>query len=223
MMVALEQHSAVDSVYKQIQNMMRDGILLPGDQLRETEFAAQFGVSRNTLREAFRMLAREHLVHHEPHKGVSVSRPTLSDAIDIYRVRRLVEVTAIHNAAPSHPASRIMEDAVAATREAVSRNDWRHVGSANARFHIAIIALADSHILNNLAEVLYARLQLVLNVIGSPLHIYARYVEDNAAIMNTYQQGNGAAAANMLHKYLERSEAQITSAYIMNADDTASA
>lgn len=49
--------------------------------------AEALGVSRKTLREAFRLLAHERLVVHEPHRGVAVR--TL-DAADIYAIRRLV-------------------------------------------------------------------------------------------------------------------------------------
>jgi len=54
---AITPSRAVDEIELQIRTMIADGILTPGDRLpSERELAAQFKVSRNTLREAIRSL-----------------------------------------------------------------------------------------------------------------------------------------------------------------------
>ena len=58
------------------------GEFAPGTRLSETSLAELLGVSRNTLREAFRVLSQQGLVEHVPHRGVSVASPTLADVVD---------------------------------------------------------------------------------------------------------------------------------------------
>lgn len=51
-------------------------------------------VSRNSLREAFRLLTKEGLLRHEHNRGVFVATPSVASIIDIYRVRRTIECQA---------------------------------------------------------------------------------------------------------------------------------
>ena len=74
------------------------GHLRPGQRLSETRLAGDLSVSRNTLREVFRLLTREGLLTHAPNRGVSVAVPTMAGVLDIYRVRRLIEVPALAQA-----------------------------------------------------------------------------------------------------------------------------
>ena len=55
---------AYKQVAAQIKKLIIDGTLLPGEQLPvEEKLGTSFGVSRNTVREALRMLSSENLVH----------------------------------------------------------------------------------------------------------------------------------------------------------------
>ena len=45
-------------------------------------------VSRNTLREAFRLLSHEGLLVHELHRGVFVRELDEADLVDLYRLRQ---------------------------------------------------------------------------------------------------------------------------------------
>ena len=87
--------SSVEQLAASITASINIGVLVPGVQLSEVALAQQYGVSRNTLREAFRLLARDGLVEHVPHRGVFVRTMTAHDLKDIYAYRRFVELGAI--------------------------------------------------------------------------------------------------------------------------------
>src|SRR5438105_3602126 len=78
-----------------IRDSIFEGRFAPGTALPESALARALEVSRNTVREAFRMLMGEHLLTYEPHRGVAVRSLTADDVRDIYRLRRMHEVTAI--------------------------------------------------------------------------------------------------------------------------------
>ncbi|WP_142875831.1 GntR family transcriptional regulator, partial [Klebsiella pneumoniae] len=100
-------------------------------------------ISRNTLREVFRLLTQEGLLRYQPNRGVCVAVPTDADIIDIYRIRRLIECDALRNAYPYHPAITMMERAVNEARRALREENWGEVDTANMQFHAAIVALSD--------------------------------------------------------------------------------
>lgn len=72
-----------------------DWKLKPGQKLNEIELSSRLGTSRSPLREAFRMLAGEHLVDFVPRKGCFVSKVSMEDCMEIYQAREMLECFAI--------------------------------------------------------------------------------------------------------------------------------
>src|ERR1700710_2315267 len=77
------------------------GVLAPGTPLRQTEIAAQYGVSTTPVREAFALLQREGVLTRSEHKGVVVFRPTLADLHESYYIRVPLEALATRHAVPN--------------------------------------------------------------------------------------------------------------------------
>lgn len=182
------------------------GQLRPGQRLSEARLAADLSVSRNTLREVFRLLTGEGLLTHIPNKGVAVSVPTMAGVLDIYRIRRLIEVPALSQAWPRHLAVLRMTDAVADARTARDAADWRGVGSANMEFHAAIVALTDSPRLTAFFAQAVAELRLAFGLLDSPEQLHAPFLQENGAILDLLQDGDTKGAAARLAEYLDRSE-----------------
>lgn len=56
------------------------GELAPGERLPEQDLSRELDVSTNSLREAFRLLEKRHLVEHQPRRGARV-RPVTEDEV----------------------------------------------------------------------------------------------------------------------------------------------
>lgn len=202
-----------DQVAAQLRTMVIEGELRPGQRLSEVRLASDLGVSRNTLREAFRLLSRERLVHHQPHRGVFVVVPTMAAILDLYRVRRTVEIPVLSRAWPRHGAVATMRDCVARGRAACGTGDWRTVGSANMGFHSAIVALADSPRLTGFHTQIAAELRLAFGRLDDPEQLHEPFVALNAAILTALEGGDAAGAARLLADYLDRSERTVLAAF----------
>lgn len=187
-----------------------EGGLPPGTQLAEHAVAEALGVSRNTLREAFRLLAHEELVVHEPHRGVFVRTPDAGDVRDIYTTRRLVECAAVRNAdsAPSGAVAEIRA-VVNAAQAAAAEQRWNDVGTADLRFHSAIVALAGSRRLNDMMRRVLAELRLVFHMMADPHRFHEPYVHRNAEIAALVERGETDAAVGALLAYLDDAEHQL--------------
>lgn len=190
-----------------------DGDFAPGSRLSETALAERFDVSRNTLREAFRVLAEQGLIEHIPHRGVSVASPTTADVIDIYRARRVIECTALRQSEPEHPAVQLMRDALADAERHLPNEEWRQVGSANMAFHDAIVALADSPRLARTYRDVAAELRLAFLEIDDPRALHEPFVRKNRAVLKALLEDGPDAAADALERYLVASERNVLGAF----------
>ncbi|WEX74137.1 GntR family transcriptional regulator [Sinorhizobium numidicum] len=198
---------------EQIRNKLIAGELKPGQRLSEASLSSDLEVSRNSLREAFRLLTKEGLLRHEPNRGVFVSTPSMASIIDIYRVRRLIECRALEQAYPQHPAVPRMRRAVETALECRAASDWVGVGSANMAFHAAIVDLADSARLNAFYGQIAAELRLSFGLLDDPEFLHAPYVDLNAAILAQLEAGKTVEAAASLEAYLARSERTVLAAF----------
>ena len=132
----LARSSTAERVADIMRERITDGSLPPGSRLPEDAVGTALGVSRNTLREAFRLLVHERLAVAEFNRGVFVRRLTGEDIVDLYRVRRLVECAAVRRAAAADPeAVETLRAAVADGEQAAADGRWAEVGTANMRFH----------------------------------------------------------------------------------------
>jgi DNA-binding GntR family transcriptional regulator len=201
---------------QKLANTLRDGLIAgdfaPGQRLSEQALCTRLGVSRNTLREAFRLLTKEGLLEHKANRGVFVITPTISSVIDIYRVRRTIEYRALSQSYPKHPATARMRDAVDHAKAARQRQNWHDVGSANMRFHAAIVALADSTRLSEFYAQVAAELRLSFFLLDDPELLHAPYVDMNAEIVGLLTQGRSLDAAAALEAYLNQSERTVLAA-----------
>src|SRR2546430_13823742 len=95
--------SVADQVASILRQRILKGELRPGMPLQEVPLAASLGVSRNTMREATRILSLEGLLKRSIHRGVAVSQLSLKDVEEIYHLRRMLEIPAVLTANTNKP------------------------------------------------------------------------------------------------------------------------
>jgi len=189
------------------------GTFAPGQRLSEQQLSVALGISRNSLREVFRVLVQESLLRHEPNRGVFVVRPGIASILDIYRVRRMLECHALAHANPEHPAVARMQQALDAAQVACQVQDWEAVATANMRFHQAVVALSDSARIERFYERTAAELRLAFSLLQDPQHLHAPYVQKNVRILALLQAGQGAQAALAMQEYLVQSEREVLAGF----------
>lgn len=201
------------TIAEAIRHKITIGALTPGQRLSEAALSEELDISRNTLREVFRVLTQEGLLTYAPNKGVFVSVPDMATIIDIYQVRRLIECDSLVHAYPLHPAVQKMKNAVNEAREYEKNEDWVAVGTANMKFHIAIVELSDSERLIKLYRNISAELRLAFGHLSDPKILYAPYIDKNHSILELLDSGFNQKAADTLRNYLDLSERTLLAAY----------
>ncbi|MFD7107871.1 GntR family transcriptional regulator [Streptomyces kasugaensis] len=215
----LGRSSTAERVADILRDRITEGYFPPGVRLSEEGIGGALGVSRNTLREAFRLLTHERLLVHRLNRGVFVRLVTVADLDDIYRVRTLVECAAVRGLGAS-PHDAGATEAIAAIEAAVRAGEtashdraWQDLSTANIRFHQAIVALAGSPRTDELMRGVLAELRLVFHVMDDPRRFHAPYLTRNRQIVEALQAGDAAEAERLLVSYLEDSRSQLSGAY----------
>ncbi|MFE0629151.1 GntR family transcriptional regulator [Streptomyces sp. NPDC058864] len=209
----LARASTADRVAAVLRTRISEGHLPPGGKLAEDVVAGALGVSRNTLREAFRLLTHEKLLVHELNRGVFVRVLTAADVADIYRVRRLVECSVIRGlGAPPYALSGAAE-AVAEGERAAARKRWGALGTADIHFHQALVDLAGSARLTGLMTGVLAELRLAFHAMDDPREFHEPYLGGNREILRALEAADPPRAELLLTSYLDRAETQLVRRY----------
>jgi DNA-binding GntR family transcriptional regulator len=211
----LSRTSTAERVAAILRTRIIEGYFPPGTRLVEESIGAALGVSRNTLREAFRLLSHERLLTHELNRGMFVRTSTVDDVVDLYRVRRIVECGIVRAIGRPVPPLDGVAESVAAGEDALERADWQALGTANLKFHQELVALAGSPRTNELMSAVLAELRLVFHVMADPRRFHEPYLARNRAILERLRSGDGQGAAEDLEVYLGDAEEQIVQAYAL--------
>ncbi|ADI05128.1 GntR family transcriptional regulator [Streptomyces bingchenggensis BCW-1] len=216
----LGRTSTAERVADVLRDRIAEGFFPPGTRLSEDSVKGALGVSRNTLREAFRLLTHERLLVHELNRGVFVRVVTVDDLNDIYRVRALVECGAVRGLGkPPYPLEAV-ESAVLAGERAAQARAWQDLSTANIRFHQGVVALAGSPRADELMRGVLAELRLVFHVMDDPRRFYAPYLVRNRHILEVLQSGDALEAERLLASYLEDSRLQLSDAYARRVSES---
>lgn len=210
----LSRRSTAERVAGVLRERMTEGRIPPGTRLSEEVVGAALGVSRNTLREAFRLLAHERLLVHELNRGVFVRTLDSDDVVELYRLRRLVEGAAVREVA-SAPDRAIEEirTSVEEGERAAAEQRWPDVATADLHFHHGIVRLAGSPRLADFMLRLHAELRLAFHAMGDPQRFHAPYLTRNRELLTALESRNAQQAELLLSVYLADAERQLLRAF----------
>ena len=208
------QGTTAQRVVETLRQLLIEGRIPPGTRLSEEQFAAALSVSRNTLREAFRLLAHQRLLVHEVNRGVFVRELTRDEVCELYDCRRLLETAALSESGRHLPADFArLNLALAEAHIAVAAEDARGLGTANMHFHAALGGLAHNERVNDVMTGLLAELRLAFHVTVDIDEFHTSFVGDNVRICELVQAGDTKGAIRVLETYTDRSLAMLLDAW----------
>ncbi|WOX26816.1 GntR family transcriptional regulator [Streptomyces solicathayae] len=209
----LGRTSTAERVADILRGRIAEGFFRPGARLSEESIGGALGVSRNTLREAFRLLTHERLLVHELNRGVFVRVLAVDDVADIYRTRRLVECAVVRGLGRPPYALDALAETVAEGEEAARAGDWTGAATANIHFHRELVALAGSARTDELMRGVLAELRLAFHVVDDTRGLHEPYLVRNREILDALAAGERAAAERLLARYLDDSRDGMVEVY----------
>lgn len=202
--------SVADQVAGILRQRILEGELRPGTPLPEIPLASSLGVSRNTMREAVRILALEGLLKRNIHRGVVVAQLSLKDVGEIYHLRRMLEIPAVLAARQRRP--EILDDLKKSVDEyerAVRARDWTKAVHWDLHLHSCLIRFLG----NKRLETFY---QKVIGEVRMGMVLVDRSHDDPGALIPTHRKlyqllvaGKLKECAAVLAQHLDDSEARL--------------
>ncbi len=88
--------SSVEVVAGALRSAIVDGVLRPGERIKEVPVAAELGVSRGPIREAIGLLEHDGLLTVVPNRGAFVPEVKSEDVLEVYAMRAALGSLALH-------------------------------------------------------------------------------------------------------------------------------
>lgn len=208
----LKTQSLPTLVLEELERMILDGRLLPGEQLREVALAALLGVSRGPIREAFRALESRGLVSTVKNCGVYVRKLDTQEADQIYEVRAVLEVMIGRKvvAAIDERGLDELNGIVERMAEAVAAAEVNRYAALNFTFHDALARLAG----NPKLHATYQRLVAELSLFRRHTYLHdetsmALSLAEHRAILAAVAARRADEAARLLQRHVDDSRARL--------------
>lgn len=113
-----------------------------GQQLKESVLAAEFGVSRPSVREALCQAIGWGVVEYVPYCGYRVRNFTLGDILDWHEMREAVEPIAARNLAEQQTPETVaaLERLLYEIRDAAEAHDSVRAAESDMKFHLTLVS-----------------------------------------------------------------------------------
>lgn len=194
-----------------LRNLIVRGDIEPGQPLREVELAPALGVSRNTIREALRILAREALVAPSHRNVYTVVQVSAGDVPDIFRARVMIELAAVKAIAEDDSALDLteMRAAVEALRKLRGDVEWWEVVDADLAFHTALVAQARSPRLSAIYKQLEGEIRLCLCVSSQFQVSIEQLVDEHTEFLVVLEKGKYERLEKLLSSSMDEAAARV--------------
>ena len=204
------QRPTAELVARLLREEMVEGRWRPGTPMREIPLCERFRVSRNTLREALRLLTGANLVEMGLYRGATVRMLTPEDVVDIRVVRSVCELRAIDDSAQATAEQLAPMRAALDEAEAMDRaNRPQEQATAQLRFHQALVHLLGSALVDEFFENAVARLRVVSANVASDSDYQRPFLEIDKQICTLVETGQRDQAAAMMSYYLDKSTSAV--------------
>jgi phosphonate utilization transcriptional regulator len=207
--ITLLQTSSLASVVQgELERMILSGELAPGIKLTEAALAAQLGVSRGPLREAFRMLDESGLVRTEKNRGVFVRNLPVEEAIEIFDLRAAMDELVGRRLALSITPAALKEvrALVDQMEQAVRAKDAPRYHLLNLRFHDRLVELAGNRKLTAIYRKLIKELSLFRRLNLADGLLMPISAGEHRQIVKAIASGDADAAGRAMHEHVMESK-----------------
>jgi len=216
----IKKKKLADEVIDAIKRMIQSGELKEGDKLpNQTEFAAQLGVSRTSLREAFNTLCVLGVL--EQHQGYGtivksrfsalyadhLSAPFITDekaTMELLEARQFIEIGAARFAAKNATKKQIkeMEILIDEMAKAGEEANMQKLSEQDIDFHFLIAQATGNRVMIHLLANIRGLMEKFMHEAFLVLHDQKRYLKAHRDIFESIKQKNPKKASSLMRKHI---------------------
>jgi DNA-binding GntR family transcriptional regulator len=209
--VTIDRRSTVSAIADSLRDAILAGKIAPGTPLREMSLSAELGVSRNSIREAARVLASEGLVDHVMNRGMVVADMTDADVADIYRAREAIEIAAVEALFVSRDPELYarLSALVEGLEAAFAAGDVGAALENDRLFHATLVSATGSQRLERVFASLQQELRLALTLAERSRAELGRTRDDHRALRDALEGASRERAREALREHLATGAAEL--------------
>ncbi len=191
--MVVKRESLTEQIKSILIDRIIDGVLVPGDRLKELQVAKEFGTSQAPVREAIRSLQALGYVEHKPHVGALVKTYSAKEIEEAYQVREALEgyclILADRN---TDMLIQQLNVHLESMQRAVLDNDVRRFTKADNAFHHTIVEFSGNETMLKIWDSLRMQLQVIATLVEAsmPLEkLYALHPPIIAVLERNHREG----------------------------------
>ena len=201
--LTLRRSSTAQQVADGLADAIMRGELSPGSPIKESALATSLGISRNTVREAVRILEVGGMVRYTLHHGFAVVDPTKDDLLELYRARLALESSAVRVPRTSEELVPVRA-ALDALMQAYKTKDAAEIAARDLDFHAALVGMLNSKRIDAFYAQLAKELRYLLRVlfVEREIEMQPAVIEEHQKIMAAIESGDPSHAVDVLTEVL---------------------
>jgi DNA-binding GntR family transcriptional regulator len=215
----MQQLKRVDPLYEQIFKQLEESILEgkigPGERLIDTKVAADYGISRSPVREAFRKLERDGLLINKE-GNITVFTPSLQDALELYQVRIGLESVAVFWATQHMTRAALdqLNIILRLTKHAVEEKKVETVVSLNTQFHDSIVSNCGNNRLLSMMSNIRSLIRLCRNTIIKQYNRDDSFLSEHYEIFTAMTNKNPELASKRMEQHIYKDMSHFKEFYL---------
>jgi GntR family transcriptional regulator, trigonelline degradation regulator len=183
-------------VVQALRKAILQGRFVPGDRLVEKDLCELTGVSRTSIREAFRQLESEGIIDNIPNRGPVVATLSRAQAKEVYEVRQALEALAAKLFALNATEKQVEElgKATETLASAYRSGDVNEILSAKDVFYGVLYSGCGNAVAPQMLTILNARINLLRRVSLSASGRLEKSLREMRRLMAAIRKRDGDAA-----------------------------
>lgn len=200
----LDKKNKHDYAYRMIKDWIIQGELPSDTILVERQLCQMLGLSRTPVRSALRELAKDGFVLTAPGRGMMVSRVQIEDVIEIFEIRRSLDILALELFMKIQQPDVVaqMRRSVADMKEAMDRGDCQAFIQADKNFHDLYSHNCGNQRLEKICKEMSEQEHRILSLTINDSARCKMSYRHHLAIMEQIEAGNVRKATTLLRKHL---------------------
>lgn len=194
-----------DRIYYYIRDKIVTNQIEPGSRIHYDDFIKELGVSRTPLRDAINRLQTDGLIEVKARSGTFVSMPKAKDIIEIFDLRKALEVLAIELAferIPRDVLETLLEECKEAEK-AIEAGNAKPFFATDRTFHRTIINYANNDRLKQMMDSLEVQIQWFGIIVTKDYHRPKKANEKHKEILQAMMEKELEKAKKLMIEHIE--------------------
>lgn len=205
---------AKESLGKFVAEQLRQSIwnreIAFGERLIESDLSEKFDVSRNTIRDALKILEYEEMIIIQPRKGTYVSQFSKTDWQEIVELRSLVESFAFMRASSFLNDEHLsnLEKLLNDMKKVTENQNWNELFDLDMKFHSYVVELSDNSRIIKLYKSIQVQIRTFLLYLDNYYSSYHSFYVEQKDLFDALVTKNPEIVDKKIRAHIEYVEGQ---------------